>query len=78
MRVVQAADGTGFTLEAFPALGIICEVFGQDLDGNRAVQTGVGGTIHFSHTARTQLIADFESYNRIWCLGRLKKSGVSG
>ena len=59
MRVVQAADGFGFTLEAFPALRVGGEVFRQDFDGYSSVEARVGRTIHLSHTARTELVGDF-------------------
>ena len=59
MRMVQAADRAGFTLEAFPALRVGGEVFRKDFDGNRAAQSGVGGAIHLSHTAGTELVGDF-------------------
>ena len=59
VRVVQAADGLGFALEAFPALRVVCEVFGKDLDGYRAVQTSVGGSIHLAHTTCANLRRDF-------------------
>ena len=59
MRVIERTDGTGFTLETFPALGVIGQVFGKDLDGNSAVQAGVGGAIHLSHTTGTNEGRDF-------------------
>ena len=65
VRVVQAADGPCFTLEAFPALRIGGQVFGKDFDGNRAVQPGVGCTIHLTHTTGTELVGDF-----VWAQAR--------
>ena len=59
MRVVQAADGLGFTLEAFPALGVVGQVFGKDLDGDGAVETGIPCPVHLSHTACANLRLDF-------------------
>ena len=58
VRVVQAADSFGFALEPFTQISAVGKMFGKDLDGNGTVQTGVGGAIHLSHTARAQLIAD--------------------
>ena len=57
--MVQATDRTGLTLEAFPALGIVGEVFGKDFDGDGAVQAGVGGAIHLSHSTGTNERRDF-------------------
>ena len=39
------------TFPEFPALG---EMFGEDLDGDVAVEPGIAGAIHFTHTTRTQ------------------------
>ena len=49
--MVQAAEALSFSLKAFPALGVISEVFGKDFDGNGAIQTSIGGPTHFSHPA---------------------------
>ena len=59
MRVVQAADGTGFTLEAFPALRVVGKMFGQDFDGNRAIQPGIGSFVDFTHATGTNEGRDF-------------------
>ena len=59
VRVIQTADGPGLTLETFAALRVVGHVFGKDFDGNRTVQSGVDGPIHFSHTARAKFLADF-------------------
>ncbi len=53
MRVIQTADGLGFTLKTFTQVSAVGEMFGEDFDGNHAVQPGVGGAIHFAHTAST-------------------------
>ena len=59
VRVVQAAHGTGFTLEAFPQMGVAGEMFGKDFDGDSAVQARVDGGVHFSHSAGANPVADF-------------------
>ncbi len=59
VRVVQAADGFGFALEAFTQTGVAGELFGQDFDGDGAIQARVDGGVHLSHTARTELVGDF-------------------
>ena len=51
MRMVQAG---GFALEALAEIGIVGDVRGQDLDGNGAVQAGVGGFVDLAHTARAE------------------------
>ena len=59
VRVVQAADGLGFTLESFPALRIVGEVFREILDGYGAVEACVRSAIHLSHTVGANLRLDF-------------------
>ena len=58
VRVVMAADGTGFTLEASKQMRVAGEMFGKDFDGDSAVQERVDGGVHFSHTAGTKLVVD--------------------
>ena len=56
--MVQTADGLGFTLEAFAALRIGREMFGQILEGNGAVQTAIRGTVNLAYTTRTDWVCD--------------------
>ena len=56
-----------FTLEAFTQVSVVGEVFGKDFDGYGAVQTGVGGAIHLSHTTGTELVGDFEEAESLSC-----------
>jgi len=51
VRVGQRRDGPGFALEALTELGIGCERFGQDLDGDGAIQPRVARPIDLSHSA---------------------------
>ena len=46
VRVIQAADGFGFALEAFAQISSVGQMFGKDLDRNHAVQAGIGAPIH--------------------------------
>ena len=50
----MAGDSLGFALEALLAHGIPRQFLWQDFDRNRAVQTSVPGTIHFTHSACAQ------------------------
>src|SRR3990170_6014231 len=59
VRVVQARDGTGLPLEAVTKSGVVGEVRGQDLDGHRAIETGVLCLVHLSHATRTDRGDDF-------------------
>ena len=59
VRVVQAADGLSFALESFTQIRAVGQMLREDFDRNRAVEASVGGAIHFSHTARTELVGDF-------------------
>ena len=51
MRVVQAGDGLGLALEPLLEVGVSGDVLGEDFDGDGAVEAGVGGFVHFAHTA---------------------------
>src|ERR1051325_2746116 len=47
---------------AFEPLFQICiqgKVFGQNFDGNRAIQTRIFGAINFAHSTRSDLSKDF-------------------
>ena len=58
MGMVETADGSGFSFEAFPARRVVSQFFGEDFDSYGAVQPRIGGRIHLSHATRTNLIAD--------------------
>ncbi len=45
VRVVQAGNGLGLALEPLLQIGVCGDVLGEDLDGDRAVQTGVAGFV---------------------------------
>src|SRR2546426_10046245 len=45
MRMVERSDAPGFALESFAELLI------RSFDGNDAIEPGVAGSVHFSHSA---------------------------
>src|SRR5262245_24901658 len=47
-----------FALEACDALGISRETLEHDLDGDRALQFRVAGTVHLAHAARAESVGD--------------------
>ncbi len=47
--MVQRGDRAGLTLEPLLEIGIRRDMLGQHLDGDRAVQAGVGGLIDLPH-----------------------------
>ena len=49
MRMVQAGDGLGFPLEPLAEIRIISDMRQEHLDGDGAVQAGVGGFVDFAH-----------------------------
>ncbi len=59
VRVVQAGDGLRLALEALLQIGVGRDVLGQHLDGDRAIQAGVAGLVHFTHAARAEGGLDF-------------------
>ena len=55
--MVQRGEDLRLTLEAREALGIAGERFGQDLQGDIAVQFGVPGSVNDTHAAGAHLLA---------------------
>ena len=54
VRMVQAGDGLGFPLEPLAEIGVGGHMRREDLDGDRAIQAGVGGLADFAHPAYTK------------------------
>ena len=48
VRVVQGGDGAGLTLESLLEIRITGDMLGQHLDGDGAVEAGVGGLVHLA------------------------------
>ena len=59
VRVVQRSHGAGFALEALPEILALGDVFGQDLDGDGAVEARVTRFVHFAHASRAEWREDF-------------------
>ena len=51
VRVIQRGDGARFTVEALPELRIGCELRGENLDGDDAVEPRIAGPIDLAHAA---------------------------
>ncbi len=51
MGVIQTRDGLRFALESPAHVGVVGEVLGQHLDGNRAAEPRVGGLVDLAHPA---------------------------
>ena len=47
--VVQGGNSPGLALKPLLEIGISRDMFRQHLDGNRAVQAGVGGLVNLAH-----------------------------
>ncbi len=58
VRVIQRGQGLRFAREARQPLGIEGEVFGEDLDGNVAIELRVPRTIDLTHAAFAELLQD--------------------
>jgi hypothetical protein len=57
--VVDGGEGLGFALEAGEVFGIEGEGFGEDLDGDFAIEFTVAGFVDFAHAAGAYLGQDF-------------------
>ena len=53
--VLQAGDSVCFALEPLAQLGVITQMTGQDLDGNKTIQARVASFIHLAHASRADL-----------------------
>jgi hypothetical protein len=51
IRVIQRSDGPGFPLEPLAERGVSREVRGQDLDGDRALESRVPRLVDLAHAA---------------------------
>jgi hypothetical protein len=58
MRMIQAGDSAGFTLESLSQISAVRHMVRQDLDCDDTVQTGITSTIDHAHAARTRLGED--------------------
>jgi len=58
--MVQGPEELGLTLEAREAVGIGCELVGEHLDRNVAIELRITRPIHLAHAARTERFDDFE------------------
>ena len=56
--MIQRRENSRFTLETRNAVVVVAEGFGKELDGDTAAQPRVGGLIHVSHAARSQVARD--------------------
>src|SRR4029453_7022865 len=56
--MVQAGDGPGFALEALAQVLIVGQVLGEDLDRDRAGETGVLRAVYLAHAPGPQWSED--------------------
>ena len=49
--MIQGRDGAGFAFEACVRFGFFGEMFGENLDGDGAVEAGVARAVDFAHAA---------------------------
>jgi hypothetical protein len=59
VRVVERSHGAGFALEALPEVLALGDMFGQDLDGDEAIEARVTRFVHFAHTPGAKWREDF-------------------
>jgi hypothetical protein len=78
VRMIEGRDRPGFPLEARPALGVLCDVVGQDLQCDVTAQLGVACTVDFAHAALTEQAGDLVMGNRFADQCRLRNRGDAG
>lgn len=47
--MIQRRDRAGFAIEPFEQVGVGGELFGENLDCDRAIEPRVAGPVHFAH-----------------------------
>ena len=52
VRMVQRSNGAGLALKSLAQILALGDVFGQDLDGDGAVEASVARLVHFAHASR--------------------------
>ena len=58
-RVIQRSQYLGFALEAVPQAGVVRDVRGEHLKGDRASQSRIAGAVDLAHAAATDRRHDF-------------------
>jgi len=56
--VVESGSRLGFAAEALQRLAILGDVFGEEFQGDEAIEPGVFGLVYNAHAAATQLFND--------------------
>ena len=51
--MIQAGDGFCFALEALAQFSAVCEMRGQNFDGDDSIEARIAGFVHLAHSART-------------------------
>ena len=64
VRMVQARDRLGFPLEPLAEIGIVGHMRQEHLDGDGAVQAGVGGLVDLAHAPSAEGRLDFVGAER--------------
>ena len=54
VRVVERSHGVGFALESLPEVLALGDMFGQDFDGDEAIEARVTRFVHFAHASRAE------------------------
>ncbi len=58
VRVRKGRNALGFTFKTGVRLGVVCQMFGEDLHGNLPFESGIQSAVHLTHTARAEKLAD--------------------
>ena len=59
VRMVYRSDGACLALETGPRVGIVCNRCWKNLDRHRAIEAGVPGPVHLTHSTHADLGRDF-------------------
>ena len=66
----QRSHGTRFEFEALAEILAFGDVFGQNLNGDETIETGVTSLVHFAHAAGAKRREDFVRSDLVSCKER--------
>jgi len=76
-RMVESGGGLGFAAKAFQGLHVLRHVLGKKFQGHRAVQAGVHGFVHHTHSPGAKFFDDAEVGDGLFNHRRIRGSRSS-
>ena len=58
VRMIQSGSGLGLPPKPFQGLAVLRQVFGQEFEGDEAVEAGILGLVNHTHTSAAEFFQD--------------------